>query len=709
MARNVTVTFSDGTQHVYQNVPDDVTPDQVQQRASSEYSDRTITSLDGGRAATSSTPDYRSKPKDERLVEAEKQYNQAFNDAGFLQKYYQVGMTDQQRAARENLLNTQASVENKGPAAPVMSALGGFTSRVAQPMIGATQFLTGGRLGSQLAKDLEANTNQLQADNPNDYAAGAVLGEGAKALLPIGAGMGLIKGGAALGAGSGLLTPNTKDQTGLDYYLTQGQQGIQGAGIGAATGGVLKGAIAAPAAARATKEFVKEAPGQIRAGYDVARHGIGESAYGPVDPAVLKLAEQQQVITPRQAQIIAKTNTLPKEGKGIQAWAENLVGGYINKPIQELAFDVLPSLATGTPIPGGAIKEGIKAAADARLASKIRATESPNIVKTDTGLLGGGTGSGGPTGTVTLPVSPSPLAQAEAEAANKQRIAQTAQTMPQIRNKSPEELAQEAVAAKQAEQAAIKEQAEKEAKAASSQSILEQIRSRGPQINNQAPAPVTPDQLEKWKAAGVKFPQTQTNEVATQPARVLTSDEKLEQMRERLKQQQPVNPAELFEGDLNQKLTRAELADMNRAQKAAEARMAGEIDESDLGKVYTEAEIARKYEAYKNAKPGARKDKLKREYDAMENSRSDRGLNAGGNNNVLGMLTAEQDKMWNALKQPDNVSEIELKIANMSQKARDQMKQVVQSNINEWNRGRDDYVIKQLEEVIDIINKYDNR
>lgn len=52
MTRNVTVTFEDGTQHVYQNVPDDATPDSVIARAGQDFSGKTITNVDGGRAGT---------------------------------------------------------------------------------------------------------------------------------------------------------------------------------------------------------------------------------------------------------------------------------------------------------------------------------------------------------------------------------------------------------------------------------------------------------------------------------------------------------------------------------------------------------------------------------------------------------------------------------------------------------------------------------
>lgn len=48
MPRNITITFADGSQHVYQNAPDDVTPEAVQERASKEFG-KTVQSLGGGK------------------------------------------------------------------------------------------------------------------------------------------------------------------------------------------------------------------------------------------------------------------------------------------------------------------------------------------------------------------------------------------------------------------------------------------------------------------------------------------------------------------------------------------------------------------------------------------------------------------------------------------------------------------------------------
>lgn len=52
MARNVTVSFDDGTSHMYNGAPDDVTPEQITQRAGQEFAGKKVTHLDGGKQAT---------------------------------------------------------------------------------------------------------------------------------------------------------------------------------------------------------------------------------------------------------------------------------------------------------------------------------------------------------------------------------------------------------------------------------------------------------------------------------------------------------------------------------------------------------------------------------------------------------------------------------------------------------------------------------
>jgi len=54
MARNITVTFDDGTSHVYNGAPDNITPDLVQARAEKEFGKK-VTALDGGAKSTETT------------------------------------------------------------------------------------------------------------------------------------------------------------------------------------------------------------------------------------------------------------------------------------------------------------------------------------------------------------------------------------------------------------------------------------------------------------------------------------------------------------------------------------------------------------------------------------------------------------------------------------------------------------------------------
>lgn len=50
--RNVTITFDDGSNHNYQNVPKSVTPEQIEERASKEFSGKKIKNISGGSTST---------------------------------------------------------------------------------------------------------------------------------------------------------------------------------------------------------------------------------------------------------------------------------------------------------------------------------------------------------------------------------------------------------------------------------------------------------------------------------------------------------------------------------------------------------------------------------------------------------------------------------------------------------------------------------
>ena len=49
MPRNITVFFSDGTAHQYNNAPDVLTPDDIEKRTKRDYPDKKIIRIDGGK------------------------------------------------------------------------------------------------------------------------------------------------------------------------------------------------------------------------------------------------------------------------------------------------------------------------------------------------------------------------------------------------------------------------------------------------------------------------------------------------------------------------------------------------------------------------------------------------------------------------------------------------------------------------------------
>lgn len=70
MPRNITVTLADGTKHVYQNAPDNITPDQVSARAQKDFG-QSVTALDGGKKPAPAPP---AKPAPSFLSQAGTQF-----------------------------------------------------------------------------------------------------------------------------------------------------------------------------------------------------------------------------------------------------------------------------------------------------------------------------------------------------------------------------------------------------------------------------------------------------------------------------------------------------------------------------------------------------------------------------------------------------------------------------------------------------------
>jgi hypothetical protein len=62
MARDITVTFANGSQHRYQNTPDSVTPEQIIARVAQDFPAQRLTNIDGG-----SRPEQGAKPTEEGI------------------------------------------------------------------------------------------------------------------------------------------------------------------------------------------------------------------------------------------------------------------------------------------------------------------------------------------------------------------------------------------------------------------------------------------------------------------------------------------------------------------------------------------------------------------------------------------------------------------------------------------------------------------
>ena len=145
-----------------------------------------------------------------------------------------------------------------------VEGLAGFTEGLGRAAVGATQLgaeLLGqeefaGKIGQQIAKEKE-----LEKDDPTARKVGRFIG-GIAPALPVGAGMGLIKGGIAGGAAAELIQP-TEEGTAKERV----EQVALGAGLGGLTGGALLGAgkTIKGTAGLVKKQFVATKPEDILA------------------------------------------------------------------------------------------------------------------------------------------------------------------------------------------------------------------------------------------------------------------------------------------------------------------------------------------------------------------------------------------------------------------------------------------------------------
>ena len=294
MPRNVTITLANGTKHTYRNVPDNVTPDQIEQRAAKDFPRVRVTDISGGRTAPASKP----APKQEAPGRL-----RSFGE-GLLQGF-------------ENVVSLPGDLLTSGLAA-----------------LGETRSKEIVKRRPQEARAREARLAPYAQGRPNYFTAGKIVGETLTSAPIVSAGGGLI-------AGAGGRLAATAPRAGR--VVQNVGRAVQSGGIGA--GRTAKATAAMPKLARAAELGQRMAGGAIAGagGAALTRQDVGEgAAFGaglPVVASVLRRVAGKAVdLTklPRQkaAQII-------RESLGANEDAARAAFAQLSPDDQRLARQVL--------------------------------------------------------------------------------------------------------------------------------------------------------------------------------------------------------------------------------------------------------------------------------------------------------------------------------------------------------------------------------
>lgn len=242
MPRNITVTFADGSSHVYQNAPDDVTPDAVQSRAEKQFA-KTVKGIDGGASPSAADPNAAPQSMLGRAADFVKNDMAAIPGkvgnlaAGAVRGAGSIGATilAPYDMAKDALDGKGLSLESNRQRRADMT--GALTDMGADP--NSTQFKAG-QLGAELAGT---------AGVGGVLAKGAQAAGAAPAVIDALASGGMSAGGMTGAKGLALRTGAGAVSGGTSAGLVDPNEAGKGALIGAATPGALKVAGAAGDAA----------------------------------------------------------------------------------------------------------------------------------------------------------------------------------------------------------------------------------------------------------------------------------------------------------------------------------------------------------------------------------------------------------------------------------------------------------------------------
>lgn len=271
MPRNITITFEDGSSHVYQNAPDNVTPEAVTARAEKEFG-KTVTALDGGKKTAPATASASQEEAPVSMVE------RMFGAGSPLARTVKGAVVDPMLAVNQLLANTGLFGEDIKKGA------------------------------NQLVRNVESATAQGRervGSTGFDYAQllGAVVSPVNKVLAPAGAvkGAEAVARSVATGAGLASLSPVAAEDK--DYAARKLEQMGVGAVLGPLTEAGIKslGAIAG---------FVKGLTPSGRA--EALRKYLDDLAGPEKEKVVTALREAKELVTgskPTAAEALADVPT----------------------------------------------------------------------------------------------------------------------------------------------------------------------------------------------------------------------------------------------------------------------------------------------------------------------------------------------------------------------------------------------------------------
>lgn len=407
MPRNVTLTFADGTTHVYNNVPDNATPGTVIARANKDFPGQSIRNIDGGR---SGVPTQTRQQGVQNAAKAAVAAKAPASGGGFFD-----GLKDFAASAEAGASKALYGIPDRVKAAlDYYGPKVGVTPAMAQQGYGTDQFGKGTSYQDQLAREraaTDAQAGRSVAGNVLGTVASSIASGNAEAAGLKAAGTRLAASGSKIVKGAGnvltALTDFKRGQavknvgraavvggaTGAAQAAGQGDSVGLGAAAGAVTGGALQGAgtalkkfVAQPAAdilglsnaGSYLKRFTNATVGDMQAKLAQFRSQTGAE---PTLFELLPLADRNKLI---QNTVAGRDSTVEQVSDAIKNRVANIgpemqdtVAGATGRQKVMTQRQIVRDLANAR---GGATGQPVGDPGDAALA--VRATNSPTDMQT---------------------------------------------------------------------------------------------------------------------------------------------------------------------------------------------------------------------------------------------------------------------------------------------------------------------------------------